>query len=139
MEEHCHRHVHHHYHHCRKRRKPGTLRWTFDINGITITGDHLTMSNFNVGDSKTFFIDGKKAGVALDLTNLKVSTSDATVASVNGSNNADNTRYDGTITMLAEGVCSLDGEDMLADGDDVKASVAINVVAKGTMEIVINP
>jgi hypothetical protein len=112
-----------------------TIRLVLDPDGISIEGGCI-MSNKHIGDTKKFHIDGTNAGAALDLTNVKVSTSDATVATVSGSLNADNTVYSGEYTCVGIGTCSLDAEDLTADGQDVKASLGINVVAPATLEIV---
>lgn len=114
------------------------LRFVVRLGGISISGENITM-NANPGQKIGFTIDGKDAGVALDLTNLKVSTSDPTIATVEGSNSADNSSYSGTVHFLAVGACSLDADDLLADGRDVKASAGLNVVAPATLEIVLDP
>ena len=94
--------------------------------------------NANPGQKIGFTIDGKDAGVALDLTNVKVSTSNAAVATVDGAISADAKSYTGTVHFLTVGACSLDADDLLADGRDVKASAALNVVAPATLEIVLD-
>lgn len=133
MIEHQHHHVHHHHHSCREAVQ---VRWIFNI-GLALQGADITM-NANPGQKIGFTIDGKNAGAALDLTNLKVSTSDPTIATVEGSLNTDNTIYTGTVHFLAVGTCSLDADDLLSGGQDLKASAGLNVVAPATMEIVLD-
>ena len=95
--------------------------------------------NATPGQKQSFVIDGKDGGSALNLTNLTVTTSDPNVATVEGANSADNTSYSGTVHFIGIGACSLDADDILADGRDVKASAGLNVVAPATLEIVLDP
>lgn len=94
--------------------------------------------NFNPGQKIGFKIDGKDNGVALDVSKVAVTSSDPTVATVTGTAAADGLSFTGEIAFIAVGAAQINADDLLADGRDVKASVAVNVVAPATLEIVLD-
>ena len=141
--------IHHWFPQCRceeceegrehRRRAARHIRFTFKTDAFSFTGDNLIMSNTNPNTHLAFTLSGTDAGLALDVSKATVKSSDPKVATVDFTPAADGKSGSGVIHYVAVGACSIDADDLLANGQDIKASLGVNVVLPATLAFTTDP